>query len=1092
MRFGLLGPLAVWTDEGVPVSIPGAKVRALLADLLIHVGEPVSADRLVEDLWGDDAPANPLGSLQAKVSQLRRSLEQAEPGARSLVVSRSPGYLLAADEGAVDVRRFETLRARAGAAGEPHAAATLGEALALWRGPALADFADDDFARPAVTRFEEQRLTTLEEHGEARLALGEHATLAGELDDLVTRHPLRERLRAVQLRALYRAGRQAEALAAYQQLRTRLAEDLGVDPGPELAQLHQAILTQDPAVAAPTTAQHTTQHTDQHTRPRTNLPASLSSLVGRTASVGDVRKQLDNARLVTLTGPGGVGKTRLALQAAAELVDDMPDGAWVVELAGRDTPCGERIGCMVELVVAALGVREDSARIAPPAGECAGLADRLAAALRSQQLLLVLDNCEQAVDAAAELAGLLLRSAPGLRILATSREPLGVSGELLSPVPALELPGPGTDDDPDALLRCSAVQMFVQRATAAAPGFALTPHNAPAVAALCRRLDGLPLALELAAARVRVLPVGELATRLDDRFRLLAAGARDAPARQQTLRAVVDWSWELLGERERAVLRRLAVFADGFTLAAAEAVCTGEGVDGADVLDLLARLVDRSLVVADAGGGRYRLLETIAVYALERLDEAEETASTRRRHAHHYAELARQGDGQLRGHGQRHWLERLDAETANIRAALTWTSAQPDAVPALRLAGSMAWYWFLRGRHSEGHRWLTAVLAATDGTSTDSALLADRARVMCWLTALGSQAWTGDTAEHGRAALEIHRRLDGPAGLAQAQWLLGFVLAGGGEPSSGAELLDEALSNFRRLGDRWGVAAALSIRGWEQLRRGDLDSARRDVERSWSLFGEVGDRWVQVRNADLLGVLAEIEGDYDRATVMHAEGLRLAEEIGLWPVAAHQLGRLGRLEMLAGDYAAALDHHQRALQLAQEQAFDSGITFAQVGLGLVARRQGRLDDAEAQLQAMLAAHRVAGFHPGVAFVLAELGFVAELRGDAGAARTRHLDGLAAARLSGDPRAIALALEGLAGADALDGEHRRAAALLGAADAARNSVDRPLPAVERGDVDRITASARAALGDDTFALEFDRGGSEGLGAALAALAALTTA
>lgn len=1084
MRFGLLGPLAVWTDEGVPVSIPGAKVRALLADLLVHAGEPVSTDRLIEDLWGPDAPANPTGSLQAKVSQLRRTFDQAEPGTRSLVVSRPPGYLLAVDDDAVDVARFETLLRQARATGQPHAAsAMLGEALALWRGPAVADLADEGFARPAITRLEEQRLSALEARSEARLALGEHAALAGELDALVAQHPLRERLRAVQLRALYRAGRQADALAAYQQLRVRLAEELGLDPSPELVGLQQAILNQDPALAAPSTA--------PSPRPRTNLPEALSSLVGRNAAVVDVRKRLDTARLVTLTGPGGVGKTRLALQTAAELVEDTPDGAWVVELAGRDGTCSERrIGCLVELVVATLGVRDDSARIAPPAGERAELTARLAAALRSKELLLVLDNCEHAIDAVAELAELLLRTAPGLRILATSREPLGVSGELLSPVPALELPDPGVEDDPDALAECSSVRLFVQRAAAAAPGFKLTQRNAHAVAALCRRLDGLPLALELAAARVRALPVHELAARLDDRFRLLATGTRDAPARQQTLRAVVDWSWELLGEQERTVLRRLAVFADGCTLAAAETICAGDGVDGADVLDLLARLVDRSLVVADGGGARYRLLETIAAYALERLDAAGETDASRLRHAHHYADLAGHADARLRGHGQQQWLERLDAETANFRAALDWASTQPGTAMSLRLAGNLAWYWFLRGRHTEGHRWLAAALTSAGQPPAGSAELADRARALSWLAALTS-LWSGtDATEHGRVALEIYHGLDDPAGLAHAQWLLGFVLAGGGDPSSGAALLDEALAGFRRLGDRWGVAAALSIRSWEQLRRGELDGARRDAEQSRSLSEEVGDRWVQVRSADLLGVLAEIEGDYDRAAALHGEGLRLAEEIGLWPVTAQQLGRLGRLAMLAGDYPAALDHHQRALALAWEQAFDSGITFAQVGLGLVARRQGRLETAEAQLRTVLDAHRVAGFHPGIAFVLAELGFVAEQRGDAEAARALHLDGLASARVSGDPRALALALEGIAGADALNGEHARAAALLGAADAARRSVARPLPATERADVDRIGASVRAALGADAYATEFARGESQGIAASLAVLDATT--
>ncbi len=1085
MRFGVLGPLAVWTDEGAPVAIPGAKVRALLADLLLHAGEPVSADRLIDELWGDAPPGNPTGSLQARVSQLRRALEQAEPGGRALVVSHPAGYLLQVGADAVDAARFETLIARARTSGKPAAsAALLAEALAIWRGSALADFADDSFAMPAITRLEEQRLTALEEHIEARLALGEHGALVGELDTLVARHPLRERLRAAHMRALYLAGRQTEALDSYQQLRARLDEELGLDPGPELARLLQAILTHDPTL---------TIHPPAAPR-RTNLPVPLSSLVGRTAAVADVRKLLDTGRLVTLTGPGGVGKTRLALEAAGQLVDELADGAWVVELAGHHDPCDNVVGCVAELMAAAVGIRDDAALTVPPAGRPEELIQRLPAALAGKQLLLVLDNCEAVIEAVAKLAELLLRSGPELRILATSREPLGLSGELLWPVPTLELPNPALDGDLHAVAHCSAVQLFVQRAAATATGFTLTENNAAAVAALCRRLDGLPLALELAAARVRVLPVHELAARLDDRFRVLATGNRDAPDRQQTLRAVVDWSWDLLTARERTLLRRLAVFADGFTLAAAEGICAGDGLDHADVLDLLARLVDRSLVVAEDDGTRYRLLETIAAYALERLDSSGDTDQARLGHARWYAELAEQADQQLRGHGQRQWLARLDAESANCRAALAWAAAQrdltqpdstqPDSALALRLAGALVWYWFLRGRHGEGRWWLAKALpASTDGPAP----VAARARALAGLAVLASHDRSGaGTQEHGRAALALYAQLGDPDGLAHARWMVGFIMLSGGEASSATHLVDQALADFRRLGDRWGVAAALNSRGWEHQRRGKLPDAARDGQQSWSLFVELGDRWGQVRSADLLGVLAEIEGDYDHAKALHTDGLRLAEELGLWPVVAQQLGRLGRLAMLAADHPTALALHERALRLARDQAFEPGATFAKIGLGLIARRQGRLTTAETHLSEVLDAHRVAGFHPGMAFTLAELGFVAELRGDPDAARARHLEGLRCARVSGDPRAIALALEGLAGADTLAGRHDRAGWLLGAADAARRSVDRPLPSAERIDVDRISSAVRLTSGEAAFDTAWHRGAVAGLDAVLATL------
>ena len=594
----------------------------------------------------------------------------------------------------VDASQFQDLLNRARTVGDPRArAALLAEALGLWRGGAFADFGDQLFTQAAIGRLEEERLVALEEQAEARLALGDHAQLASELAGLVSRHPLRERLRAAQLTALYRAGRPSEALDSYRELRKRLADELGLDPGAELAALHQAILVADPALRAPVPA--------PTAAPRTNLPGPFGSLIGRTEAVTTVRTLLASSRLVTLTGPGGVGKTRLAVETAAQQAGLFPDGTWLVELAAE---AGE--ADVAELTSAALGLRDS----APPGP----LADWLAAALESRQMLLVLDNCEHLIGPAAALADRLLRAAPGLRILATSQEPLAIDGEQLWEVPPLELPGP-EDGEATVVARAGAVRLFVARAAAAAPGFTLDGDNARAVAAICRRLDGIPLALELAAARVRALGVHTLATRLDDRFRLLTAGKRGAPARQQTLRAVIDWSWELASEPEQIVLRRLAVHADGCTLTAAEQTCAGDGLDRADVAGLLARLVDRSLVAVTAEGAReprYRLFESVAAYGTERLREAGELDRFQRGHRQFYAALAEQARPQLRGDSQRQWLQRLDRESANIRSALDGAIRHREADLALRLAGAMTWYWFLRGRLTEARRALESALAA--------------------------------------------------------------------------------------------------------------------------------------------------------------------------------------------------------------------------------------------------------------------------------------------------------------------------------------------------------------------------------------------
>ncbi|MFC9972509.1 BTAD domain-containing putative transcriptional regulator [Spirillospora sp. NPDC127200] len=678
MRFGVLGPLEVRTGDDRLVRIPELKVRALLAVLLAHEGRPVSADRLVEDLWGDGPPAKPGGALRVKAAQLRRALEDAEPGGRELVRSLSSGYLLAADADQVDARRFRDLTARARAAGDDRSRASLlTDALALWRGPAFADFAAEPFAQGPVGRLEEQRLAAMEDLAEARLALGEHNAMVGELDDLAAEHPLRERLQALLMRALYRAGRQHDALAVYRRLRERLRDDLGLDPGPEAAALHQAILEQDPALRGPAAAVPL----------RTRLPVPVTELVGRAREVAELRDLLVRARLVTLTGPGGVGKTRLALEAAARSAEAFPDGIVLAELAAlpHDTDSPDAVA---EVVAEAAGVRDGLGQ--------AGAAGRLAAALTGRRALLVLDNCERVIEPAAKLADLLLTAGAGPHLLATGQEPLGIAGERVRPVPPLEPPppeaaGPYRVGDLEGV---ASVRLFALRAAEADPGFRLDAGNAEAVATLCRRLDGVPLALELAAARVRAFGVHQLAARLDDRFDVLASGRRAAPARQRTLRAVMDWSWEPLSAPERALLRRLAVHVGGCTLEAAEQTCAGGEVRRGDVADLLARLVDRSLVVRvdEPSRPRYRLLESVAAYCLERLDEAGESDLARRRHVRYYTLLAECAEAHKDGVARRHWLARLEAEHANLAAALEEVGRRGDARSAVRMAGALAWY----------------------------------------------------------------------------------------------------------------------------------------------------------------------------------------------------------------------------------------------------------------------------------------------------------------------------------------------------------------------------------------------------------------
>ncbi|MEV5411235.1 BTAD domain-containing putative transcriptional regulator [Thermopolyspora sp. NPDC052614] len=506
MRFGVLGPLAVWTDHGEPVTVPGRKVRALLADLLVHEGRAVPVDRLVEDLWGEAAPADPTAALHVRVSQLRRALEGGEPGGRELVVSQAPGYAVrvGADGviggvasgfvggfvGGVDANRFADLVGRAQQVADARTrAALLGEALELWRGPYLADFADDEFVRAVAAHWEERRLAAVEAWAEARLELGEHHELVGELGERVARHPYRERLRAAHLRALHRSGRTGEALDGFQELRRLLADELGLDPGPELTALHRAILAGDPAEDAPAPV-------TRPARPLGNLPAPVTDLVGRDHDVPRVRELLAAGRLVTLTGPGGVGKTSVALAAARALAsaETYPDGVWLVDLTVWDGS-----GDAAEPVLSVLSIPETPGDTRPPG-------ERLADALRERRTLLVLDNCEHVIEPVADLVAALLPAAPGLRVLATGREPLRLRGEARWELPPLDVPD---TDDVERLARCSAVRLFLARS-----GLVADPETIGAVAEVCRRLDGIPLALELAATRAPALGVTELAARL--------------------------------------------------------------------------------------------------------------------------------------------------------------------------------------------------------------------------------------------------------------------------------------------------------------------------------------------------------------------------------------------------------------------------------------------------------------------------------------------------------------------------------------------------------------------------------------------------
>lgn len=1040
MRFGVLGPVAVWTDDGRPVAIPGVKVRALLADLLVHEGRPVSADRLVEDIWGDDQPANPIGTLQVKASQLRRALEEAEPGGRELIVSGPAGYSIRADIKAdTDAGQFQTLLDE----GRP------AEAEALWRGPAYADFADEEFTRAAITRLTEQRLTAQEELAETRLNQGEHHRLADELASLVAANPLRERLRAIHLKALYRAGRQAEALAGYDQLRKLLADELGLDPSPALTALHQALLTQDPALLTQgqnlTQAQSATQGFGQGggaERRTRNLPAQRAELIGRDEAVAEIRSQLGKHRLVTLTGPGGVGKTRLALAVATADEQAFADGVRWIELAAVEAPDAlDATASLIEVVLTALGVRET-----------AGTAnERLAAAVQSRELLLVLDNCEHLIDQVAEIADSLLQATSTIKLLATSRESLALPDEVVWNVPPLDLP---IADDLPSLNESGAVRLFTARAKAADRSFELNDTSAAAVSTVCRRLDGIPFALELAANRIRALGVQGLVDRLDDRFRLLATGHRGAAPRQQTLLAMIDWSWELLTDVERATLRRLALHVDGCTTDAAEAV-------GGDA-DVLGRLVDRSLVVPvhQPSGPRFHLLESIAAYGVERLHEAGEYDEIRAAHHRYYLEQAERNAAELYGTGQHRALTWFDAEAGNLRSALDGAVADGDAAKALRLVAALAWYWFLRGRVTTARQSIAAALSVNSEPKNDEEA---KARASAWQA--GFAVIQGEDVIPDLSALKGRDR-------ARAEWFLAYTRTDLGDVDGADALLTSALRTFQDTGDRWGEAAVLASRAKLAHVRGDLAGIARDGQRSLDLFTEVGDLWGRLQATDWLGARAELVGEHDDAAKLFTDGLQMAEELGFWPEVTGRLGFLGWIAHQRGDYAKAQQYGERALRLAAGHGQLADQILARIVLAFTARRLGDLDAATTRLRNLIDGAPDNALY--LALVQVELGYVLDLQGDLAQAAAYRDKAYQHSADTDSPRSLTFALEGLANTASLAGRNELAAELLGATNVARQGLEIPRSLPEQADFDQTTERVRAALGNNEFETRFVAG------------------
>jgi predicted ATPase/DNA-binding SARP family transcriptional activator len=857
--FRLLGPIEV-EEAGRVVTVGGRRQRALLANLLLHANTVVPRDRLIDALWGERPPDTAPNALQVAVHGLRKLL-----GA-DRIVTQGAGYLLRVEEGELDLERFGVLTERARSEPPSAAAATLREALALWRGTVLADVGDTPFAPAEQGRLEELHLVALEERIAADLALARHAELVPELERLVAAHPFRERLRREHMLALYRSGRQADALEAFQQARRTLVDELGLEPGPELQELERAVLRQDAALALPAA------------RARSHIPAPLTPLVGRRLELAALTSLVRSgqARLLTLTGPGGTGKTRLALESAWELVSDFSDGVVFVDLAPIEGP--ELVGAQI---LGALEVDEQPGR---------PVVDTIKDALHGRQLLLLLDSFEGVVEA-APMVTQLLAAAPELKALVTSRVVLHLSGEHEYPVPPLELPDL-EHDSVDGLARSEAVELFTARARATSPAFSLTAENARVVAAICVALDGLPLAIELAAARMRELAPEAMLERLGSRLELLTTGPRDVPARQRTLRATLDWSFDLLDGDEQRLLAELAVFSGGTTLEAAEAVC------GADVASLDA-LVDKSLLRREETDGaepRFRLLETVREYALEHLEERGEADELRRRQAEHFRDLAERSAAELSaGRPSAEVYASLDAELDNVRSALAWAEdADPELM--LQLAGVLKLFWRVRGHLDEGQRWLESALAhAAEPTP-------GRARALEAAGALAQRRGEYGTAKAlWSEGLEIWRELGADQGVARALGDLASVLDLEGDAEQAIPLYMESAALLRRLGFEYELGTVLSNLGVCQMTLGRLDEAERLYAEAVELCRKSGRDEQLVISLFNLGRVSMLQGRPEAARERFEEALEAARALGYPEMIAYCLKGFAEVLTAGGD-----------------------------------------------------------------------------------------------------------------------------------------------------------------------------------------------
>lgn len=1032
VRIEILGALRVVTDDGADVTPRGSQQRRALTALAATAPAPVTVDTLEELLWPAGPPSS--NALQAIVSKLRRVV------APATIDGDGRSYRLAGVD--TDLAALEHARSRG----------DWSEIETLVAGVPLADLDAAAFAEPIVAGV----IATVREARRRRLDAVVAGTQPGgaipELEALVAAEPLDELWWAMLVRAHARCGRPAEALDAYQRARRVLAEELGLEPGPALRRAEAEALSVGEA-AADGTARVAPSSPD----PRLRSPILVQSFIGRERELTELRSAVARHRLITLVGPGGAGKTTTTLELARRLDTDFAF-AQLAPATDRDAA--------VRTIARAIGLPEsEQGALTVSTSPCDPL-QRVCEALRARSLVLLLDNCEHITGEIAPVAHQILTTCADVRVLATSRASLGVPGEHiyeLPPLPAAE-----------------AAALFVERA---GDHGVMVPRQDPDVAAVCDRLDGLPLAIELAAARLRTMTIPELHTALDDRFAVLSGGPRLAEARQQTLRSLVDWSHDLLGPVERVVFRRLAAFVGGARPDAASVICSGPVPDFEDaiqpdqVADVIERLVDQSLVRVERHdtGVRFRMLQTLADYAEERLAAAGERESVLIRHAQFVADdlgPARRG---LIGPDQRTWFARIAAERENVDAAIETALAVGDAQLALEIVVPVGWYFFMAGEFESGANALAAALGCQG--PTDPFHRAQALALYGWLLANGPNVEMALAV--ASEALAMIDRIDDP--FARAFVANTYVMAR--FFSGHLDAVDAYLPELERVAsqsdDRWMRAVTGVVMGEIAQFRGRVQEAAALFAASATDFEAEGDRFAYALAITEASELAEMTGDYDRAAELLQRGMALAAEVGFSGHPLAMKARLGNVEVLRGDLAAAQQHHEELIVDAAARGVPWLQAMARLGLAAVARRRGEFAAANQHLDAAWALPRSRSVPFMRSIIRVARGYLADQQGDAVTALAHQVDGLWTARALGSPRGLAYSLEGVAGALALSADAAElglAAELLGAADALRRASGGPMPALERYDVDRADGRLRSALGDAAFEASFAAGAS----------------